>query len=158
MQTILDPNQRKIIPLLILHKLSQEGKTIQDFGIHHQGDLSQLPHRNHPVWHRKHDLDEWLVMQLHLPPSLWGPKRRSNALLKQTSREITRLRKKGIVVDWSSTKRTTLFRLVDPKISIDMPTMSIEDRKHVPHSNEQDMKTVFLSIISKSQKDNTYHH
>ena len=95
-------------------------------------------------------------MQLHLPPSLWGPKRRSNALLKQTGNELTKFRKKGIVVDWSSTKRTTLFRLVDPKISIDMPTMSIENRKHVSHSNEQDMKTIFLSIISKSQKDNTY--
>ena len=58
MQTILDPNQRKIIPFLILHKLGQKGKTIQDLGTHHPGDLSQLPHQNHSVWHRKHDLDE----------------------------------------------------------------------------------------------------
>ncbi len=156
MQTVLDPSQRKMIPRLILYKLSQKGKIIQDPKIRHHGDSSQLSYQNHSVWHRKHDLDEWLAMQLRLPYSLWGPKRCSNALLKQTTNELAKLRKKGIVADWSSTKRTTLFRLTDSKISVDMPVMSIERRTPVTRNDDQDMKMIFLAIISKSRNDGTY--
>ena len=156
MQTVLDSNQRQMIPILLIHKLSQKGKTVQDHGVHHSGDTSQLSYQNHSVWHKKHDLDEWIAMRLHLPPSLWGSKRRSNALLRQTSNEITKLRKNGIIVDWNSIKRTTLFRLNDPKSSTDIPVMSTKSRKIIPKSDEQNMKAIFLSIISKSRKDNTY--
>ena len=95
-------------------------------------------------------------MQLHLPSSLWGPKRCSNALLKQTTNELAKLRKKGIVVDWSSTKRTTLFRFADSKISVDVPVMSIERRIPVARNNDQDMKMIFLAMISQSRNDGTY--
>ena len=147
MQTVLDPSQRKMIPSLILYKLSQKGKIIQDPKVRHHGDSSQLSYQNHSVWHRKHDLDEWLAMQLHLPSSLWGPKRCSNALLKQTTNELAKLRKKGIVVDWSSTKRTTLFRLTDSKISVDMPVMSIERRTPVARNNDQDTKITMMTYL-----------
>ena len=156
MYTVLNSDQRRMIPHFLLHRLGHKGNTIRDLGVSHFGDSSQLPYGNHSVWHRKHDLDGWLAIQLRLPSSLWGPKRRSNALMKQTSNELAKLRKKGIVADWSSTKRTTLFRLTDPKISIPMPIMSMDGRKIIRQNDEHDMKKIFLSIISKSRKDNTY--
>ena len=156
MQSVLDPSQRQRVPKLLLYRLKQIGKTVKDLKNPHPGDLLQLPYQDNPVWHKKRDLDEWVALQLRLPPSLWGPKRISNVLMIQTSSELTKLRKKGIVVDWSSTKRTMLFRLDNSNISTSMPAMSTEIRKPVPHSGEQGMKTVFLSIISKSRKDNTY--
>ena len=156
MQSVLDPSQRQKVPDLLLYKLKQTGKTITDFGTSHPGDLLQLPYQNNPVWHKKQDLDEWIAAQLHLPPSLWGPKRISNVLMIQTSGELTKLRKKGIVVDWNNVKRTMLFRLDDSNISTNMPVMNTKIRRPVLHNGGQDMKTVFLSIISKSKKDNTY--
>ena len=146
MYTVLNSDQRRMIPHFLLHRLGHKGNTIRDLGVSHFGDSSQLPYGNHSVWHRKHDLDGWLAIQLRLPSSLWGPKRRSNALMRQTSNELAKLRKKGIVADWSSTKRTTLFRLTDPKISIPMPIMSMDGRKIIHQNDEHDMKKIFLSI------------
>ncbi|MDI1495471.1 MAG: HNH endonuclease [Cenarchaeum symbiont of Oopsacas minuta] len=156
MQSVLDPIQRQKIPNLLLHGLKQIGNTVKNLGVSHTGDSLQLQYQDNPVWHKKHDLDEWVALQLHLPPSLWGPKRISNVLMIQTSSELVKLRKKGIIVDWSSTKRTMLFRLVDPNISIDMPTMSTKIRKPMSQDGDMSMRTIFLSIISKSRKDNTY--
>ena len=56
MQTVLDPSQRKMIPSLILYKLSQKGKIIQDPKVRHHGDSSQLSYQNHSVWHIHRDL------------------------------------------------------------------------------------------------------
>ena len=156
MQSVLDPSQRQRVPELLLHRLKQTGKTIRDLKSPHPGDLLQLPHQDSPVWHKKRDLDEWIATQLHLPPSLWGSKRISNVLMIQTSGELTKLRKKKIVIDWSSVKRTTIFRFGDVDIPTSMPEMSKKNRKPELYSGEQGMKTVFLSIISKSRKDNTY--
>ena len=89
---------------------------------------------------------------LHLPESLWGPNRQSNDLMITSARELTQLRKKRIVADWSTTKRTTLFRLADTGYVPPEPSQHLMARG----DGSPDKMKLFLSIISKGRKDNTY--
>ncbi len=154
----LSIEQRMAVPGIILHRLKHGGKTIDELGSrHHAGDKRQLPYGDRPVWHKKSDLDEWVAGQLHLPPSLWGEGRKSDDLRITTSRELIKLRKKGIIADWSSKKRTTLMRLEDPDIPVSAPVVGMSRSQGVPPPEvDMSMKTAFLSIISKGKKDNTY--
>ncbi len=158
MEKILNVRQRKAVPDLLLYRLKQAGSTVANLkGDITAGDRPQQQYGTLQVWHKKSDLDDWIAGQLRLPSSLWGPKRLSNDLMKITHSELAKLRKKGAIADWSSTKRTALFRLVNPDIAVMRPTMTgSETAPDAPAQTEQDMKTTFLSIISKSRKDNTY--
>ena len=162
----LNPAQRGAVPGLLMHCLRQRGVTIGEAGAaDHQGDPVQMRYRDEPVWHRKGDIDGRIAGMLHLPASLWGPGRLSNDLMTVTAGEIAKLRKRGIVADWSSKKRTTLIRLADPGIDVDVPRMSRHEARGAaaaaaaaaaPARTDQGMMTLFLSIISRSRKDNTY--
>ena len=160
MQKTLDSSQRESVPKLLLGRLKQKGKTIDDLaGTRHPGDETQLPYRASPVWYKKGELDDWIAQQLKLPPSLWGPNRVSNDLMILTSRELEKLRRRKVIADWSTKRRTTILRLADPRASVTMPKMSMVDEGRKTDQStytEQDMRSVFLSIISRSRKDNTY--
>lgn len=155
MKSVLDATQRNMVHEFLLSRLKQRGKTIRELGITHPGDAAQLPYADHPVWHKKSDLDEWVASKLRLPPSLWGPKRHSNTLMIQTTLNLSKFRKNKTIADWNTKKRTTVFRLIDLSVNITIPKMTSNTRKSNPQNN-YDMKTVFSSIISNSRKDNTY--
>ena len=95
----LSSKQREVIGSLVQYYLGQRGKTIKEIGTKIPGDDTQAQYGNSPIWHRKKDLDEYIAHELHLPATLWGPKRISNELMKRSFQELEKLRKKGMVKD-----------------------------------------------------------
>jgi len=158
LEKTLSSAQKKAIPGLILYRLKTGGRTVDDLGTNYDGDGPQLDYRSRPVWHKKGDLDAWIARELNLPPALWGPDRHSNDLMVATVRELVKLRQKGIVADWKSGRQLNLFRLSDPNMDVSRPAMSLKEVRAEPETEYTDdnMRSTFLSIISRSQKDNTY--
>ena len=104
-----------LIPDVVMYVLSQDGKTISELEEiskrSYPGDESQLEYQNQSLWHKKNDLDESVAKKLKLDPIIWGPERNTNDLHIATSQEISKLRKKGKLIDWNSTKRFGIWRL-----------------------------------------------
>ena len=73
--------------------------------------------------------------------------------------EISKLRKKKIIVDWNRPKRTGIIRLTDTNQTFQKPTVSLDKSKKsvLPDSVDQnDPKKIFVSILRNGRKDNTY--
>lgn len=153
----LSEKQRQIIPDLIVQALKQNGRTISNLGGDFaEGDAVQRVYADKPVWLKKKDLDALIADRLQLPQPLGQTSKRLWLDFKtRTARELIKFRKKGIITDWSTSKRTSIIRLADASIKITVPKMSIESTVS-DGEDEQSMKSVFLHIISKSKKDNTY--
>lgn len=157
-QKALTRPQREVIPKLVMYRLTAGGRTVDELGTKLAGDQAQQWLRSAQVWHKKAELDAWVADQLRLPPSLWGPNRKSNDLMTATSNEIMKMRKRGELVDWQGGRRLNVFRLSNPSKRADLPAMSgerIEPRTAV-ESTDAAMRGLFMSIISRSRKDNTY--
>ena len=158
-----------LIPDAVMHVLSQDGKTISALeGINkrrYPGDESQLEYQNQSLWHKKNDLDVSVAKKLKLDPIIWGPERNTSDLHIATSQEISKLRKKGKLIDWNSARRSGIWRLAqipdrpitDLKMSISgaPPTHKTEHHINWPTSDEN-LKQTFLSILTGGRKDNTY--
>ena len=157
-QKALTRQQKEAIPKLLMHRLTAGGRTVDELGSKLAGDRAQQGLRSERIWHTKAGLDAWVADQLRLPPSLWGPDRKSNDLMTATSNEILKMRKRGDLVDWHGGRRLNVFRLSDPSRRADLPAMSGERGEARPAAESTDaaMRGLFMSIISKSRKDNTY--
>ena len=125
-QKALTRQQKEAIPKLLMHRLTAGGRTVDELGAKLAGDPAQQGLRSERVWHTKAELDAWVADQLRLPPSLWGPDRKSNDLMTATSNEILKMRKRGDLVDWHGGRRLNVFRLSDPSRRADLPAMSGE--------------------------------
>ena len=157
-QKTLTRPQKEVIPKLLMHRLTAGGQTVDELGTKLAGDSAQQGLRSAQVWHTKAELDAWVADQLRLPPSLWGPNRKSNDLMTATSNEIMKMRRRGELVDWQGGRRLNIFRLYDLGKRADLLAMSTEKGKPQPAVENTDaaMRGLFMSIISRSRKDNTY--
>ena len=157
-QKTLTRRQKEVIPKLLMHRLTAGGQTIDELGTKLAGEQAQQRLRSARVWHTKAELDAWVADQLRLPPSLWGPERKSNDLMTATTNEIMKMRRRGELVDWHRGKRLNVFRLSNPSKRADLPAMSSGQGEHQPlvESTDAAMRGLFMSIISRSRKDNTY--
>ncbi|RNJ80108.1 MAG: HNH endonuclease [Nitrosopumilus sp. H8] len=156
-----------LIPAALISVLSQNGSTIQELenkgGRKYNGDASQQEYKDRPVWHKKKYLDEAVAIRLKLHPSIWGPKRTTSDFHIATSQIISKLRNGGNIADWNSSRRLGIWRLVKiPDIKTKNLDMSIAQRATqtaeppaMPPSEEK-MKQIFVSILTKGRKDNTY--
>ena len=158
---------REQISKFILFALSQKGKTIKMLeaqGRRYEGNESQKKYYEKSVWHSKKDLDEFIATELKLGSSVWGPERTSNDFITFTAREIAKLRKKDIIVDWNKSRRFSIVRLAKP---LDQPIGNLEMsvKGEIPAWNtnyqlamsEDDLKRTFMLIMtSRRNKDNTY--
>ena len=157
-QRMPDSRQRKNIEKLLLYGLTVNGRTIDELGTKPRGRPAQNAWRSKPVWHRKADLDRRLAEEMHLPSTVWGPRRKSNELMGITSEILNRLRKSGTLSDWSD-RRTDLYRLSDPSMRVDRPSARVKDCWPEPEPierTERNMRKTFTAIISEGRRDNTY--
>lgn len=151
MDKLLSPHQKAVIPHLIVEILKGQGKTIVDLGGDvNKGDPKQIEHAGFPVWHDKSDIDEQVSNALHLPSSLWGPRRETNYLPINTRRALDKLNGQGVVAVWNS-NRASRFRLADGGRRLMSKPIT-----HTPASTDLDIGTLFMTIVSKSSRDNTY--
>lgn len=151
MDKILSPHQKALLPHLIVEILKGRGQAAAALGGKAaRGDPRQLGHAGLPVWHAKGDIDGEVAKTLRLPPSLWGPRMASNNLPIHTRRALAKLVKQGTVAVWNP-KNASLFRLADfgsrPAARPVPPA---------PIRSDLDAGSLFMTIVSKSSKDNTY--
>ena len=151
MDRILSPQQKALLPYLIVEILKSRGQTVADLDSKRdRGEPRQREHASLPVWHAKGGIDDQVAKTLRLPPSLHGPSRETNNLPIETRRALAKLVKQGVVAVWNP-KRASLFRLADfgrqpaPK-----------PRTGTPARPDMDTGTLFMTIVSQSGKDNTY--
>lgn len=153
MDRILSPHQKSLLPHLIVEILRSRGQTIVDLGGKmDRGDPRQRGHAGLAVWHAKGGIDDQVAKTLRLPPSLWGPRMVTNNLPIHTRRALAKLAKQGTVAVWNPNK-ASLFRLADfgrQPAPADLPVPS------APIRADLDMGALFMTIVSKSSKDNTY--
>lgn len=157
----------ELIPAALISVLSQKGSTIQALenksGRKYDGDASQEKYKNDPIWHKKKYLDEAVATKLKLHPSIWGPKRTTSDFHIATSQIISKLRHDGNIEDWNSLRHFGIWRLVKiPNIKTKNLNMSLAQKsiQIVEHSgiylSEEKMKQIFVSILTKGRKNNTY--
>ena len=148
--------------------LNQGGMTIDSIEAQknkkYTGDAIQEAYRSKPVWHTRQSMISSVATKLKIPQSLHGPNRVSNDFHELVDQEITSLRSKKLVVNWSTKKNIGVFRLVaKPDPSIIDQEMNLEGV--IPTStmkpatidiSEENMKQKFISILTKGKRDNTY--
>ena len=158
------------IPEAVMLGLTRKGKTIDmiEKASKYKGDASQQKFRNKQAWHSKPELDRFVADTLKLDiPSVLGPKRVTSEFSSAISSEISKLRKKGTILDWQGDKRIGVWRLAktpqkptgDLKMSMkgDIPTQdSPQYDNETGTVSEEDMRRAFVSILSRGAKDNTY--
>lgn len=151
MDRILSPQQKALLPHLIAEVLRGGGRAVVDLGGKMgKGDPKQIEHAGQPVWHTKGSIDDQVAKILRLPPSLHGPSRKTNNLPIHTRRALANLNKQGIVAIWNP-NRASLFRLADfGRQPAPMPHTG------TPARLDMDAGTMFMTIVSKAGKDNTY--
>ncbi len=159
---------RDSVKTFIMYVLSKRGTTIsvieEKKNRKYDGDASQKKYQDKHVWITRNDLIESVAKLLKINKNLWGPNRNSNKFHNIVDQEIGKLRRKKEIVDWSSTKQLGIFRLEENTSGLDeLPNMTLEDpspqkNNHDPYTDtsEQNLKKIFISIISESSKSNTY--
>ncbi len=149
----------------ILLILSGRGRTIGELeswrGRTYKGDETQEEYRDAPKWHNRLELLILVAEKLRIHPSLWGPERTSSDFYNAVDEEIGKMRRNGTLIDWNSSKRLGIWRMA-PSANVPEPEMSmdvnapIHDTAQHMETSEDEMRRVFLSILSKGKKDNTY--
>ena len=159
---------RDLVSDTIVFALSQGGRTVDEIegetARRYEGDAEQEGHRNEPVWHSRGRLLEFVAKKLKIHPSMWGPGRVSSDFYNVVDQEISKLRKRGVLTDWSSIGRSGILRLARrPDRPVADPVMSragnIPVWTEAPADmdrTEESMKRTFLSILTRGRKDNTY--
>ena len=99
------------------------------------------------------DIDGEVAKTLRLPPSLWGPRMsQTNNLPIHTRRALAKLGQTGDRRRMESQANASLFRLADFG---SRPPAQAASRPRLLRSN-LDAGSLFMTIVSKSGKDNTY--
>ncbi len=156
---------REVIPNAVRYVLSQKGRTIKEIESQrnkaYKGDESQEKHSGKSIWHNRQDLITLVAKKLKIHRSMWGPERTSSDFHNAIDQEIVKIRKKGLIVDWSSSKHFGIWRVVQdlharkPEMSMDAGTPTAENNQWV-YTADANLKQKFLSILTKGKKDNTY--
>ncbi len=153
---------RRQISEFIVFALGQNGMTVsqieKDIGRQIPGSSTQHQYKDMPVWHRRKDIIEYVAQEMKLHQSMWGDKRTSNEFYSAADQEISKLKQKNIMINWHKSGNVAIFRL-DPKYKMSAkPAASLEAATSptLQDSRTDDMKRIFLSIITQSRKDNTY--
>ncbi len=157
--------RRRPVRDAVLSILGGEGKTIDMIesqkGRTYKGDESQQEYRDTPKWHNRQELLTLVAEKLKIHPSLWGPKRTSSDFYNIVDSEIEKMRKNRTLIDWNSSGGFGIWRLAaGVKIPESVMSMDVNAPIHDPvqhaETSEDEMRRVFLSILSKGKKDNTY--
>lgn len=89
--------------------LNQPGQTISAINRKHEKEypgLSQHTYtKNDAVWYNKQDLDAYVANSIGKSMKDYGHKTRNNPLYNKLVHIVSKLRKKGILVDWDRTRR-----------------------------------------------------
>lgn len=152
---------RKYIPDFIISTLDCPGKTIDQIRQKHTrrfgDDSSQIQYESKPIWHTRLGLIQSLGQGMKVGVRYWGPKRKSADFHNMIDQEISKLRRKGIIIDWAG-GGTGIFRLAPGTSSVKKPTMGLEEG--IPDADATDMtislKETFISILRHGGKANTY--
>ena len=155
MQKTLTCEQKEIIPEVLTYCMTVGGKTIAELDVG-AGDRAQLGWRSKPVWYTKPMLDARVAAELDVADGLLGPDRKSNDLIDATGGEIRKMRKHGELAPWRKRCRINAFRLSNPKHANRPDTSALRIATPTIPRTDQEMRKLFMSIISKSRKDNTY--
>lgn len=75
------------------------------------GDLEQEEFDTRSIWHNKRDIDRFVAEKLELNPEKWGRDKAVNIFYKKVANEISKLRKRGLIVDWNYNARAGIWRL-----------------------------------------------
>ncbi len=150
----------------VIKGLSREGKAIDDIVnvLKYKGDLAQREFGSNPVWHTKKELDYFVAKTLKLDAeAVLGKNKKSSDFSTSITREIVKLRKRGVISDWQNGKRIGVWRVTGDlyKESASMHGMSSAERSNAEQTgNEEigydDLRRAFISILRRGRKDNTY--
>lgn len=160
---------RDALQTSILNQLCKEGRTIRDLGadgrIVETGRASQAPYADKGVWHSVDDLKRAVAEELEIGPELFGPKRRNDDFNRRLLEVLLKLRRNGLVSDWSDHDWKHAIRMTDfethkevrvsPPI-LDVPSPRYDGPSLISFGEEVDMKRIFGSIMTRGVKDNTY--
>ena len=154
---------RSAVALILLGPGKTMGTIESERGMLYPGDGSQDEYRNSPVWHSKRDLDRMVVQRLNLDPdAMLGPRRKSDDLRNYTSHVISALRGNGAIQDWHAGRGLGVWRVADPltlrRYAADGERIAAKRRgaRTTIVSDPIDLNSLFLSIIDRGSKDNTY--
>ena len=155
---------RSQVPKLLRFVLSCGGSTIPEIeqakGRHVQGDASQARYRGESVWHSRTDLINKLAVEMKISADYWGPQRRSADFHNMIDQEISKLRRGGMLADWSSMRHAGIFRLLPEYRTTHKPVASMDGApasspRHLD-AGEDVLKRMFVSILARGSKANTY--
>ncbi len=157
---------RDVLRTSILNQLNSQGRTIQELGIADiQGKAEQKPYRDRDAWHTLDELKELVAEEMNIGSELFGPNRRNDDFNRKITDTLCELRKKGLVSEWNSSKWKLGLRLAEPDshkiIQIKTPELTRTPPKYekngsIRFGEEEDMKRVFVAIMERGGKDNTY--
>lgn len=158
-------SRRQHISQLLQFAMGSAGRTIDELegGSKRSApeDPLQQRYRNQSVWHKRGDLILYVADKMRLSRKYWGPERTSPDFYNIVDQEIAKLRKKEIIAEWNRPKKMGILRLasVDAVIK-QQPAMILSDAASRPvlgqEPNQNDLKTTFVSILTRGRKDNTY--
>lgn len=159
---------RRAIRDVLLTILNAGGSTMgalqERHGRAYGEDALQAAHAGSAVWHARRDLMTSVAERMRIHPDFWGDNRKSSDFYNIIDQEIAKLRRAGLLIDWGRPRRLGVFRIsrgLDHLISgmapsIEGPIPTHEPGRTGPADVEGDMRRVFLSILTRGKKDNTY--
>ena len=152
-----------LIPDLILWSLDQKGLTTHEIesekGVKYDGENRQ---DSHASWHHNEMVRKAVAEKLMLDSSMWGKDRTSNVFFVAMTRAIAKLRESKQITTWKVSRRLVLRltnpptkRIVAPEIILDN-TDILQKSMLTEDATETQMGKIFISILKKGRKDNTY--
>ena len=138
----------------------RRGRTIQEIERGKKpraGDPTQIPRRGEHIWYSRAEFLDPIAKKLRLPPSLWGSRRKSNDFYAVVDQYISKLRKDGVISDWSSCSGVFWLSGHLPASWANASTSEpVSLYSPEPASPTIDMRDTFMSILRRGAKHNTY--
>lgn len=149
---------RNHVPDFLMYVLGSMGKTIQEIrSTKNLGqDASQAQYESKPVWHTRPGIIKSLAVEMKVSTQYWGPRRKSADFHNLIDQEISKLRRKNMLVDWCSRSRTGIFRLASLEYRFKKPTMNLHEHPPEAGAAERSLKETFIAILKHGNKANTY--
>lgn len=86
-----------------LNSIGRTMPSIQDMENRHvRGSDSNREHGDKPIWHTKSEIDILVADRLGIDVGLFGPNKSKNPFYKAVVNEISRLRKRHVLIDWDT--------------------------------------------------------
>ena len=120
------------------------------------GGLEHKESKDKPIWHSKTELDKFVVEKLGLKLDGFPKKTRENPFYTKMTREIGKLRKSGVIIDWNGKTKNTkmgIWRLDKTKSEAFVCRWAKSEIQNKNFHSKESMYTTYVREKQKAFRD-----